>query len=85
LLRGVNYIFNVSSVEDDEVAEPKTFNIDNTLGDQKLMIEGRNDMVSIILVGAQTANADAIFAVETQVTTCYPTQDYYVSINKNNK
>lgn len=49
-------------------------------GDQKLEhIEGRADLLSVVLVGGQETYADVEFAVEALVTTCYPTQDYYVS------
>ncbi|CAG9789297.1 unnamed protein product [Diatraea saccharalis] len=82
MLLGVNYMFNVTAVnKDGTVEQPKTFNIDNTQGDNKLMIEGRNDMISVILVGAQMAYADNTFIINAEVTTCYYTQDYYVSIN----
>ncbi|XP_028164787.1 uncharacterized protein LOC114355932 [Ostrinia furnacalis] len=78
MLKGVNYIFNVSSVESNgDVSEPKCFNIDNTQGDHELTIEGRSDMFSVVLVGAQAALADVTYVVEAQVTTCTPTQDYY--------
>lgn len=83
LLSGVNYTFNVTAVsvedEDEEVTE-KMFNIDNIKGDQKLMIEGRSDMFAISLVGGQMTYADLDFVLEAQVTACFKTYDYYVSI-----
>ncbi|CAH0400487.1 unnamed protein product [Chilo suppressalis] len=80
MLAGVNYVFNVTAINNDgTVEQPKSFNIDNTQGDNKLMIEGRNDMISVFLVGAQIANADETFTVNAEVTTCYPTQDYFFS------
>ncbi|XP_060805216.1 uncharacterized protein LOC132902811 [Amyelois transitella] len=75
LLSGVDYTFYVSEVGTD--ADPKSFHIDNTQGDQKLLIEGRNDMMSIILVGGQETYVDVEFDLEAQVTACFPTQDYY--------
>ncbi|KAL4706338.1 hypothetical protein ACJJTC_016632 [Scirpophaga incertulas] len=80
LLRGISYIFNVSEVNIEGVMiKPQSFKIDNTQGDNKLMIEGRNDLLSIILLGSQTAYSDHIFDIVAEVTTCYPTQDYYFS------
>ncbi|XP_053613608.1 uncharacterized protein LOC128677059 [Plodia interpunctella] len=80
LLSGVDYTFDVSEVGQDE-AETKTFHIDNTRGDQKLHIDGRNDMVSVILVGGQQTYVDVEFELEAQVTVCFPTQNYYLIWN----
>ncbi|KAM3956537.1 uncharacterized protein ACR2FA_009445 [Aphomia sociella] len=78
LLGGVDYIFNISEIKPNGDLElPKSFNIDNTQGDQKLTIEGRTDKFSLMLVGAQVAYVDVEFTLEALVMACYPTQDYY--------
>lgn len=78
LLPGVTYIFNVTA-SNAEGETLKSFHINNVQGDQKLEhIEGRADLLSVVLVGSQETYANVEFAVEALVTTCYPTQDYYV-------
>ncbi|XP_052756384.1 uncharacterized protein LOC113519771 isoform X2 [Galleria mellonella] len=78
LLSGVEYIFNVSEIEpNSDTDEPKSFNIDNTQGDQKLTMEGRTDKFSLILVGSQDTYVDMEFVLDAQVTSCQATQDYY--------
>lgn len=81
LLSGVNYIFNVTAAGPDsgEVTE-KTFNIDNIQGNQELLIEGRSNMFSVVLVGGQMTYADLDYILEAQIITCFKTQDYYVSL-----
>ncbi|KAJ8723936.1 hypothetical protein PYW07_007916 [Mythimna separata] len=78
LLTGVKYIFNVTAkTYNDNVGTEKQFEIDNSKGDPKLLIEGQTDMFAIELVGGQLAYADIDFILEAEVTTCYRTHDYY--------
>ncbi|XP_026315144.1 uncharacterized protein LOC113226641 [Hyposmocoma kahamanoa] len=79
LLHGIDYIFNVSSINPDgTVSTSKSFHIDNTYGDQKLdMVEGIGDLLSIVLIGEQKTFADVEFVLNAQVTACFATQDYY--------
>ncbi|XP_075983192.1 uncharacterized protein LOC142981280 [Anticarsia gemmatalis] len=77
LLSGVNYIFNVTATSNDTESVEKSFHIDNMQGDQKLLIEGRSDKFSIVLVGGQLAYADIPYMLEALVTTCVKTHDYY--------
>ncbi|XP_059053383.1 uncharacterized protein LOC131847751 [Achroia grisella] len=78
LLRGVEYTFNVSEINTNGHKEvPKSFNIDNSQGDQKLTIEGKTDKFSVILLGSQVVYVDMEFIIDAQVTSCEMTQDYY--------
>nr|XP_049704755.1 uncharacterized protein LOC110373458 [Helicoverpa armigera] len=78
LLPGVNYIFNVtaSTYNNDEVSE-QSFSIDNSQGDSKLLMEGRSDLFSIVLLGGQVTYADIDFVLEAEVTSCFRSHDYY--------
>ncbi|XP_063627930.1 uncharacterized protein LOC134799458 [Cydia splendana] len=78
LLSGVDYKFNVTASNSDGDETTKTFHINNVKGDQLLEnLEGRTDMLSIMLVGGQETYADVEFMMDALVTTCHPTQDYY--------
>ncbi|XP_063539398.1 uncharacterized protein LOC134748538 [Cydia strobilella] len=78
LLSGVDYKFNVTASNSDGEETTKTFHINNVKGDQLLEnLEGRTDMLSIILVGGEETYADVEFMMDALVTTCHPTQDYY--------
>ncbi|KAH9629637.1 hypothetical protein HF086_003107 [Spodoptera exigua] len=83
LLSGVTYIFNVTATTyRDKVGTQKEFRINNVKGDSKLLMEGRSEMFSIILLGGQLAYADIDFMLEAKVTACYKTHDYYESCCK---
>ncbi|KAJ8714012.1 hypothetical protein PYW08_007632 [Mythimna loreyi] len=78
LLTGVKYLFNVTAkTYNEEIGTQKYFEIDNSKGDPKLLIEGQSDMFAIELLGGQLAYADIDFILEAQVTTCFRTHDYY--------
>ncbi|XP_061728256.1 uncharacterized protein LOC133533307 [Cydia pomonella] len=78
LLRGVDYKFNVTASNSEGEETTKTFHINNAKGEQLLQnLEGRTDMLSIILVGGEETYADVELMMDALVTTCHPTQDFY--------